>query len=99
LRVERLIDAVHRYEDTLKAHRVALLIINGADPRRIMLLTFSHRAAAEMGRRVERMAANVMRGRGATVTDAAPRGLRGTVPCRRHTLLVISIFELHCPIG
>ena len=94
MRVERLIDAVHRYEDTLKAHRVAL-----ADPRRIMLLTFSHRAAAEMGRRVERMAANVMRGRGATVTDAAPRGLRGTVPCRRHTLLVISIFELHCPIG
>ena len=30
------------------AHRVAHLIVNGADPRRIMLLTFSRRAAAEM---------------------------------------------------
>src|SRR6516165_7786630 len=36
------------------AHRVAHLIVNGADPRRIMLLTFSRRAAAEMMRRVER---------------------------------------------
>jgi len=35
------------------AHRVAHLVINGADPRRILLLTFSRRAAAEMGRRVE----------------------------------------------
>ena len=30
------------------AHRVAHIIVNGADPRRIMLLTFSRRAAAEM---------------------------------------------------
>ena len=30
------------------AHRVAHLIVNGADPRRILLLTFSRRAAAEM---------------------------------------------------
>src|SRR5256884_4031357 len=52
------------------AHRVAHLIVNGADPRRIMLLTFSRRAAAEMGRRVERIAANVMGGRGTTMTDA-----------------------------
>jgi DNA helicase-2/ATP-dependent DNA helicase PcrA len=35
------------------AHRVAHLIVNGADPRRILLLTFSRRAAAEMKRRVE----------------------------------------------
>ncbi|WP_262270130.1 UvrD-helicase domain-containing protein, partial [Microvirga yunnanensis] len=34
------------------AHRVAHLIVNGADPRRILLLTFSRRAAAEMARRV-----------------------------------------------
>ena len=39
------------------AHRVAHLIANGADPRRILLLTFSRRAAAEMARRVERIAA------------------------------------------
>ena len=27
------------------AHRVAHLIVNGADPRRILLMTFSRRAA------------------------------------------------------
>src|SRR5712692_10548762 len=37
------------------AHRVAHLLVNGADPRRILLLTFSRRAAAEMARRVERI--------------------------------------------
>ena len=34
------------------AHRVAHLIVGGVDPRRIMLLTFSRRAAEEMIRRV-----------------------------------------------
>src|SRR5215472_9230655 len=34
------------------AHRVAQLIVNEADPRRILLMTFSRRAAAEMTRRV-----------------------------------------------
>src|SRR4051812_10727633 len=38
------------------AHRVAHLLVNGADPRRILLMTFSRRAAAEMTRRVERIA-------------------------------------------
>jgi DNA helicase II / ATP-dependent DNA helicase PcrA len=33
------------------AHRVAHLIVNGADPGRILLMTFSRRAAAEMTRR------------------------------------------------
>src|SRR5215467_4539098 len=42
------------------AHRVANLIVNGADPRRIMLLTFSRRAAAEMSRRVERIVKQVL---------------------------------------
>src|SRR6187402_1927635 len=37
------------------AHRVAHLIAHGADPRRILLLTFSRRAAAEMERRVGRI--------------------------------------------
>jgi DNA helicase-2/ATP-dependent DNA helicase PcrA len=35
------------------AHRVAELIARGADPRRILLLTFSRRAAAEMLRRAQ----------------------------------------------
>jgi DNA helicase II / ATP-dependent DNA helicase PcrA len=42
------------------AHRVAHLIVHGADPRRILLLTFSRRAAAEMERRVERIVASAM---------------------------------------
>jgi DNA helicase-2/ATP-dependent DNA helicase PcrA len=39
------------------ANRVAHLIVSGADPRRMMLLTFSRRAAAEMQRRVEHITA------------------------------------------
>jgi len=46
------------------AHRVAYLIEHGADPRRIMLLTFSRRAAAEMTRRVDRILTDFMRGNG-----------------------------------
>src|SRR5215813_11131090 len=37
------------------AHRVAHLIVNGADPRRILLMTFSRRAATEMTRRAQRI--------------------------------------------
>ncbi|MGQ2932215.1 MAG: UvrD-helicase domain-containing protein, partial [Sphingopyxis sp.] len=37
------------------AHRVAHLVAEGADARRILLLTFSRRAATEMTRRVERI--------------------------------------------
>jgi DNA helicase-2/ATP-dependent DNA helicase PcrA len=55
--------------DTL-AHRVAHLILAGADPRRILLLTFSRRAAAEMARRVENIARGVP-GLGSAVAGAA----------------------------
>src|ERR1019366_381370 len=52
------------------AHRVAYLIEQGADPRRIMLLTFSRRAAAEMTRRVDLLLAEFMRGRGGAMAEA-----------------------------
>jgi DNA helicase-2/ATP-dependent DNA helicase PcrA len=52
------------------AHRVAHLIVLGADPRRIMLLTFSRRAAVEMIRRVERIAANVLPDQARVTADA-----------------------------
>jgi ATP-dependent DNA helicase UvrD/PcrA len=52
------------------AHRVARLIVDGADPRRILLLTFSRRAAAEMTRRVGRIAAEVLGPRASTMTEA-----------------------------
>ncbi len=42
------------------AHRVAHLIVAGADPRRILLMTFSRRAAAEMAGRVERISRKVL---------------------------------------
>jgi DNA helicase-2/ATP-dependent DNA helicase PcrA len=42
------------------AHRVAHLIVNGVDPRRVLLMTFSRRAASEMTKRVERIARKVM---------------------------------------
>lgn len=41
------------------AHRVAHLLAEGADPDRILLLTFSRRAADEMTRRVQRIASQV----------------------------------------
>ena len=52
------------------AHRVAHLIVNGADPRRILLMTFSRRAAAEMSKRVERIARKVLGDKAGVMTDA-----------------------------
>src|SRR6201996_5846312 len=52
------------------AHRVAHLIAKGADPRRILLMTFSRRAAAEMGRRVERIYAQVLGPNAGIMADA-----------------------------
>jgi len=52
------------------AYRVVRLIEKGADPRRIMLLTFSRRAAAEMMRRVGRILVDLARGQSPDVTDA-----------------------------
>ncbi|TIS87876.1 ATP-dependent helicase [Mesorhizobium sp.] len=52
------------------AHRVAHLIVKGADPRRILLMTFSRRAASEMARRVERIAGEVLGRDASVITDA-----------------------------
>jgi UvrD/REP helicase N-terminal domain len=61
-------------QDQRAAHRVAHLIVNGADPHRVMLVTFSRRAAGEMIRRVERIVANVMRMQDDRHTGTNPRG-------------------------
>ena len=50
------------------AYRVAHMVANGADPHRILLLTFSRRAAAEMERRVGQV---LMRVLGADTTPRA----------------------------
>jgi DNA helicase II / ATP-dependent DNA helicase PcrA len=52
------------------AHRVAHLIVNGANPRKILLMTFSRRAAAAMARRVERIARRVIGDKAGVMTDA-----------------------------
>jgi DNA helicase-2/ATP-dependent DNA helicase PcrA len=54
---------------TTLAHRVAYLIARGVPPGRILLLTFTRRAAAEMLRRVDALL------RAASGTDALPDGL------------------------
>lgn len=51
------------------AHRVAHLIVRGADPRRILLMTFSRRAATEMTKRVERIAAEVMKDKATSLME------------------------------
>src|SRR5258706_12626877 len=52
------------------AHRVAHLIVNGADPRRILLMTFLRRAASEMTKRVGRIARKVQGDKASVMTDA-----------------------------
>ena len=50
-------------------HRLAQLVLGGADPRRILLMTFSRRAAAEMTRRAESIAGEVMGPRAAVLAQ------------------------------
>src|SRR5688500_10280295 len=50
------------------AHRVGHLIVQGADPRRMLLMTFSRRAAVEMTRRIERIAGEVLGAKAAALT-------------------------------
>ncbi len=67
------------------AHRVVHLVANGADPRRILLMTFSRRAAVEMTRRVERIgreasAANQTGGGAGALLGALAGTLSATLP-------------------
>jgi DNA helicase-2/ATP-dependent DNA helicase PcrA len=56
------------------AHRVAHLVLEGIDPARILLLTFTRRAAEEMTRRAERIvASSVAAKRGSHASGVAVR--------------------------
>jgi DNA helicase II / ATP-dependent DNA helicase PcrA len=57
------------------AHRVAHLILNGADPQRILLLTFTRRAAAEMARRAALILGEVRRERQKLLDGVAAAGI------------------------
>ena len=62
---------------TTLAHRVARLVLAGADPQRILLLTFTRRAAVDMTRRCERIVARALSdARGGTSSDSPP-GTKG----------------------
>jgi DNA helicase-2/ATP-dependent DNA helicase PcrA len=52
------------------AHRVANLLLNGVDPRRVLLMTFSRRAASEMTRRVESICSTVLGAKAGVLTES-----------------------------
>ena len=52
------------------AHRVAHLIVNHVDPSRILLMTFSRRAAVEMTRRAGRICAQALGSNSYMMTEA-----------------------------
>jgi len=60
------------------AHRVARLILGGADPRRLLLLTFTRRAALEMTRRAQQILVASQRGRAAGGAEGALLPWSGT---------------------
>ena len=64
------------------AHRVAHLIMSGADPKRIMLATFSRRAAAELNRRVQRLLARKMAHEAAAAAAPAYAGTFHSIGAR-----------------
>ena len=67
------LEKLHTEQRLAAAHGTGLLpstIVKGADPRRILLMTFSRRAASEMARRVERICAQVLGANAGVMTDA-----------------------------
>ena len=54
------------------AHRVAHLLVNGADPERILLMTFSRRAASDLTRRAEAIGRQAMGERAGILAAGLP---------------------------
>ena len=69
---------------TTLAHRVAAQVLAGADPARILLLTFSRRAAAEMTRRARALVAAAAPGRVADLPWAGTFHALGNRLIRRY---------------
>ena len=57
---------------TTLAHRVAHLLLNGVSPERILLLTFTRRAAQTMQRRVEHIVRQALQSSGGPATATLP---------------------------
>lgn len=60
------------------AHRTAHLILNGVSPDRILLMTFSRRAAQELAERARRIVAAKLKEQGEQAADFAPLSWTGT---------------------
>jgi DNA helicase-2/ATP-dependent DNA helicase PcrA len=60
------------------AHRAAHLVLNGVDPARILILTFTQRAAQEMIRRTQTIVSQVMADRGKLGDRSVQSGLLWT---------------------
>lgn len=60
------------------AHRTAHLILNGVSPDRILLMTFSRRAAQELDERARRIVAMKLKEQGEQAADFAPLSWTGT---------------------
>jgi DNA helicase-2/ATP-dependent DNA helicase PcrA len=69
------------------AHRVAHLIISGVSPERILLLTFTRRAAQEMTRRVDTIVRQAMAANDSTVLPAGVLPWSGTFHAIANRLL------------
>jgi DNA helicase-2/ATP-dependent DNA helicase PcrA len=73
---------------TTLAHRVAECVLRGTDPARLLLLTFTRRAAREMTRRAERIVAQVARsGSGRRRAGSGSLRWAGTFHAIAHRLL------------
>ncbi len=69
------------------AHRVACLIARGVNPGRILLLTFTRRAAAEMTKRVENILASTSKATRPSATATTARLWGGTFHAIANRLL------------
>ena len=69
------------------AHRVAHLVIEGVNPERILLLTFTRRAAQEMGRRVDSIVRQTLGGAGTGLATAGVLPWSGTFHAVANRLL------------
>ncbi|HEY7753241.1 MAG TPA: ATP-dependent helicase [Steroidobacteraceae bacterium] len=81
------------------AHRVAMQVAAGTDPARILLLTFTRRAAQEMTRRAARIVAESLRARGARVPGAVRLPWSGTFHSIANRLLREYAANLGIPAG
>jgi DNA helicase-2/ATP-dependent DNA helicase PcrA len=81
------------------AHRVAELVLAGADPQRILMLTFTRRAAAEMARRAERIVGRALadaRKRRDATPGATPAAARVVWAGTFHSI-ANRLLRLHAP--